>query len=284
MNFLVIEGYQDVAAAFQRETDIKPDVSLDSIDERMAIRKAVQSGDVTAAIERVNELNPQILNTNAQLSLHLQQQRLIELIRADQLDAALSFAQTELAPRTVSSPEFLTEMERIMSLLAFPTTEHSKSPSATLLGMDQRQRVANELNEAILRSQGQHKEPRLSTAAKRLVYEQERLGRELDFPQLLVTDLLTGTLQATVAEVSPATPATPAHSAASSASSSIPSSPSSLSSSGSSSSSVLASMAASMAAAVAQAQAHAAAAASGLEASAMDEEKDEEEDEEEEDE
>ena len=41
----------------------------------------------------------QILDTNPQLFFHLQQQRLIELIRAGKVEEALEFAQEELAPR-----------------------------------------------------------------------------------------------------------------------------------------------------------------------------------------
>ena len=41
----------------------------------------------------------QILDMNPQLFFHLQQQRLIELIRNRKLEEALEFAQEELAPR-----------------------------------------------------------------------------------------------------------------------------------------------------------------------------------------
>jgi hypothetical protein len=41
----------------------------------------------------------QILDTNPQLYFHLQQQKLIELIRVGKINEALEFAQEELAPR-----------------------------------------------------------------------------------------------------------------------------------------------------------------------------------------
>ena len=47
----------------------------------MEIRSAIEKGDVDSAMERVNDLNPEILETNPTLYFHLQQQRLIELIR-----------------------------------------------------------------------------------------------------------------------------------------------------------------------------------------------------------
>ena len=47
----------------------------------------------TQAIERVNDLDPDILERQQRLFFHLQQQRLIELIRGGQLAEALEFAQ-----------------------------------------------------------------------------------------------------------------------------------------------------------------------------------------------
>ena len=48
----------------------------------------------------------QILDTNPQLFFHLQQQRLIELIRNGKVEEALEFAQEELAPRGEENVKF----------------------------------------------------------------------------------------------------------------------------------------------------------------------------------
>lgn len=48
----------------------------------------------------------QILDTNPQLFFHLQQQRLIELIRNGKIQEALEFAQEELAPRGEENVKF----------------------------------------------------------------------------------------------------------------------------------------------------------------------------------
>lgn len=60
MNYLVIEGYKDAADTFSQECGLKPNVDLDSIQDRMEIRNAIQSGDIENAIERVNDLNPDV--------------------------------------------------------------------------------------------------------------------------------------------------------------------------------------------------------------------------------
>ena len=62
-------------------THTELDSDLGSIADRMEIRSAIQNGDVEKAMERVNDLNPELLETNPSLYFHLQQQRLIELIR-----------------------------------------------------------------------------------------------------------------------------------------------------------------------------------------------------------
>ena len=75
--------------------------------------------------------------------LHLQQQHLIELIRSRETEAALEFAQSQLAEQGEESRECLTEMERTLALLAFDNPEDS--PFGDLLNMMQRQKVKQKL-------------------------------------------------------------------------------------------------------------------------------------------
>lgn len=62
MDYLVIEGYKTAAEEFSKEADIAPPVDFNSIESRMNIREAVQRGDVEEAIERTNDLNPEVCN------------------------------------------------------------------------------------------------------------------------------------------------------------------------------------------------------------------------------
>lgn len=64
---------------------------------------------------------------------------MIELIRQRETEAALEFAQTQLAEQGEESRECLTEMERTLALLAFDNPE--ESPFGDLLNMMQRQKV-----------------------------------------------------------------------------------------------------------------------------------------------
>jgi len=53
------QGYVEAAHTFETESGTPPGVDLDAITDRMEIRRAVQSGNVEEAIERVNDLNPE---------------------------------------------------------------------------------------------------------------------------------------------------------------------------------------------------------------------------------
>ncbi|KAL0076513.1 CTLH/CRA C-terminal to lish motif domain-containing protein [Phycomyces blakesleeanus] len=192
MNYLVIEGYKDAAEQFSAESGLSPAVDLESIQERMEIRHAIQSGDVDTAIDLVNDLNPEILDTNPQLFFRLQQQRLIELIRKGDFGAALEFAAEEMAPRGEEHPEFLEELERTMALFAFQ--DINTSPVKDLLHSGHRQKTASELNTAILASQSREKEPKLPNLLKMLVWSQVQLDERLLYPRIedfLKADLVT---------------------------------------------------------------------------------------------
>ena len=78
-------------------------LSLDSIECRSIAREALQRGDVEAAVEVINDLDPEVLDNNSDMHFHLQRQMLIEMIRKGKLEEALQFAQEELAPRAAQN-------------------------------------------------------------------------------------------------------------------------------------------------------------------------------------
>jgi hypothetical protein len=51
----------------EQESGTAPDVELSSITDRMEIRQAVQSGLVEEAIDKVNDLNPEVKANELQM-------------------------------------------------------------------------------------------------------------------------------------------------------------------------------------------------------------------------
>jgi hypothetical protein len=127
---------------------------------------------------------PQILDTNPSLFFHLQQQKLIELIRLGRVPEALQFAQDELAPRGEESPQFLSELEKTMALLAFDSTTNMPTGVAELLSPAQRMKTAGEVNATILGHLGQGRESKMVGLLKLLCWGEATLDEHADFPRV----------------------------------------------------------------------------------------------------
>jgi hypothetical protein len=54
------QGYVEAARMFEKESGTPPGVNLDAITDRMEVRRALQGGDVESAMERVNDLDPEV--------------------------------------------------------------------------------------------------------------------------------------------------------------------------------------------------------------------------------
>ena len=66
------EGFKEAAEKFKVESGIQPSVDLETLDERIKIRDAVQTGRIEEAISLVNNLHPELLDNNRYLYFHLQ--------------------------------------------------------------------------------------------------------------------------------------------------------------------------------------------------------------------
>lgn len=63
MDYLVTGGYPHAAEKFSREANVQAHTSWDAIVERVEIRDAIHKGDLQLAIEKINELNPEVSGT-----------------------------------------------------------------------------------------------------------------------------------------------------------------------------------------------------------------------------
>lgn len=173
MDYLVSEGYPRAAEKFAKEANIQLPLEEESIESRVEIRQAIHAGDIDIAITKINDLNPQILDTDPALHFALLRLQLIELIRkctssaSTDITPALNFASSQLAPRAATNSEFLNDLELTMSLLIFlPTTGTLQKELTELLEPSLRRSVASKVNEAILTSMGAHGEARMRSLVR----------------------------------------------------------------------------------------------------------------------
>ncbi|XP_060526091.1 glucose-induced degradation protein 8 homolog [Cylas formicarius] len=187
MNYLVTEGFKEAAEKFQQESGVAPSVNLHSLDDRMRIRDAIMNGRIEEATTLINQLHAELLDNDRYLYFHLQQLHLIELIRNNQIEEALAFAQNHLSEAGEEDPSVLQELERTIALLAFE--DPINSPFGDLLAPSHRQKVASEVNAAILKMEHQENTaPKISTLLKLILWAQEKLNaKNVKYPKM--TDL-----------------------------------------------------------------------------------------------
>jgi len=148
------------------------------LDNRILIREAIQSGKIEDSINLVNQLHPELLDNDRYLYFHLQQLHLIELIRDGKIEEALTFAQNKISEAgETNNPDILNELERTLALLAFEKPQNS--PFSDLLDQTHRQKIASELNAAILKIEHKHNRiPKIQSVFQMILWSQSELDKK----------------------------------------------------------------------------------------------------------
>lgn len=186
MNYLVTEGFKEAADKFGTETGISYPYDVESLNDRIKIRESIEQGLIDRAINFINNMHPDLIDNNRYLAFRLQQQQLIELIREGKLEEALQFAQNHLCEYGETNERIQEELERTMALLAFENP--IDSPFADLLHSVQRQKLASEVNSAILEFENLESTAKLNILIKMLLWSQDLIDKKsIAFPKM--TDL-----------------------------------------------------------------------------------------------
>ena len=181
LNYFVVEGYKDAALHFSKESEQTLRIDNATMDVRMLIRDAIQTGKVEEAVSLINDLDSDILEGNKELVFLLQLQQLIEAIRSGKTDLALDLAQY-VAPLAESDTQYREELEHVMSCLVF------KDPilrQAEKLDMAQIEKLLTCINQCILENMAQEKDSKLPTLLKTCTFGQNLLEKYgIDFPKM----------------------------------------------------------------------------------------------------
>jgi len=198
LDYLTTEGYPSAAAKFSKEANLRPNQEEESVKARQQIQHSIHLGSIQDAIEALNELEPQVLDSNPSLHFALLRLQLVELIRAcnatpnADITPALNFATTQLAPRAPTNPEFLQDLERTMALLVFDK-DNLEPQLAALLHPDLRRSVADRVNKAILTSQNQRRDAAIRNLVRlRAWAENAARDRKKDLPTRIELGLDSG--------------------------------------------------------------------------------------------
>ncbi|KAI0127138.1 CTLH/CRA C-terminal to lish motif domain-containing protein [Xylariales sp. AK1849] len=183
LDYLTMAGYPNAAARFSTEANLQPQQDHESILARQRIQTAIHKGDIQAAIDDLNDLDPEILDTDAALHFALLRLQLVELIRScnatpeRDITPALDFATQQLGPRAPTSPQFLEDLEKTMSLVVF--SHDTLDPSlAALLKPDLRRHVADQVNKAVLQRETQRRDAAIRHLVQMRAWGEETVRKE----------------------------------------------------------------------------------------------------------
>lgn len=85
MCFIDLEGFKEAALKFQQEAGLSEPALSGSLDQRILIREAVQSGRIQEATALVNALHPELLDNDRYLYFHLQVNKYCKVYKAKHL-------------------------------------------------------------------------------------------------------------------------------------------------------------------------------------------------------
>lgn len=99
----------------------------------------IERGQIEEAIRKMNEINPEILDTDKELYFEMKRQQLVELIKQNKLEEAIVFAQNNLSNQCNKSggiqdaltQKFHAEVDKTMTLLMYE--DLSKCPMHELV-------------------------------------------------------------------------------------------------------------------------------------------------------
>lgn len=161
--YLLHYGYQDTLLAFdaasgnmvspvifmaQENGDKMVDEESYALDRRKVLRQLTRNGDIDGVFAKLQDWYPQLLQDGrSTVSFLLHCQKFIELVKVGSLEAAVTYAQTELAS-FFETCLYQNLLQDCVALLAYENP--AESPVGYLLKLGQREAVADAVNSVIL--------------------------------------------------------------------------------------------------------------------------------------
>ena len=183
-NYLFIQGYCYPLKKFIEETKIKFNFDEKLLNKRYLIRQLITKNKIEAAINKINLLDKKILQENKIIFFVLQRQRLINYIQENNLNDALIFAQKTLLPLVEGDSFLYKELENAMGLMAYENI--SDAPEKEMIEDKFLEKIASKTNLVILNYLSKDKmiNLNLETLIKLMMFVQNELKNEIDFPQI----------------------------------------------------------------------------------------------------
>ncbi|CAD6197629.1 unnamed protein product [Caenorhabditis auriculariae] len=153
LDYMVFQCHRKPAETLCAEFGLEfPHEEFKIMDFRSDINNCILRGDMKTAIEKIEEISPNMLANNQEVRFLVHRQNLVEMIREGETEQPFGVCENK--------PRLGFDMER-------PTDD---SPFHTLYGQEQRVAVAKAVNRTLMTSLNRHSESRLAMMFKLLTW------------------------------------------------------------------------------------------------------------------
>lgn len=184
-NYLFIQGYCLPLKKFISETKIKFNFDENILNKRFLIRQLITSNQIEKAINEINLIDKKILSENKIIYFVLQRQILLNYIKENKLQEALTFAKDILLPLSKGDDFLFKELEKAMGLLAYENI--NDAPEKELISDKFLEKIATKMNLVLLNYLSGNKmiNLNLDLLIKLTMYVQQALKKEITFPTII---------------------------------------------------------------------------------------------------
>lgn len=181
---LLVDGHHAAAAALLagNGSDRQPAPARSVAERRVAVRDAVNRGDVPSALRLLDESWPRLLGACPALAYRLHQQHVLDLVQRRRWDDGWRYAAAHLAPlaRVGATPDVAARHGATCALFAYPEPAPPALPRdlAALLSPEHRSGSAHAAYAAVLAADGEPTEARLPRLLERALADAGGLGAE----------------------------------------------------------------------------------------------------------
>lgn len=182
--YLIGEAKKEAVEAFEQETGEHIEYDRRLLEQRDKIRKHILKWQIDEAIDLINDINPEILESNTQVMFELQKHKFLMYLSSGKIAEAIEFAQTKLYQVAISSKELFAEFEKLMILFTYESI--ANSPFKKLVSEEHIIKIVSIVNKEILKFQLQPEYPGIQTVMKVLFWKQNEMkAKKISFPEII---------------------------------------------------------------------------------------------------
>ncbi|CAD52502.1 hypothetical protein PFAG_05959 [Plasmodium falciparum Santa Lucia] len=194
MNYFCVHRMYDVAKEFQKESNVKPDMPINTVKIRYLIQNEIMNNKIEEAIEHINNLDKGILKKHKDLVFFLKKQQLLKLILNNNINEAIIYSQQELASYVKEKPSLINEIDDVMMLMAYQDFNNEEAKNL-IQKIEKKKNTLKRIDDIILNYYNVDSESTLEYMVKNVFFTQNVLSSKYPCSVPKIKNLKSGYIE-----------------------------------------------------------------------------------------